>query len=239
MASANLNIIGLYNWCADRGEEDLFSGLTVPETIDLEALEAKILLEAAPFEILYPDPGELRQNIGIWSAASQLKWARWANAWEQSKAFNPLENFDRQEDEEIQHSGTDTSEGTETRALTGSNNRTLNLSDSETRNFVDERKVSAYDSSTYSPKEQETHTGSGSQGHTGTDNVASSEGGTVGNEGSFTYGHKEKRTARFHGNIGVTSLAQLLTSYNAAVEQWDLITKIAHDFINEFCVMVY
>ena len=222
MASATLTILGLYNWQKDH-DEDLFSELMIPEDMNKDVLVNNILMEAAPFEVYYPDPDIMEQAIGFWSKANIYKWNKWADSWEKAAEFNQLENFDRTEHEEITHSGQDDVSNTQTRNLSGSDNRTVNL--------TDEHKVSAYDSGSYAPKDQDLHTG--------TDNHALTDGGTVKDEGSTEYGHEIERNARYHGNIGVTSLAQLLEGYNEAAEKWDLYERITQEFIKEFCILVY
>lgn len=287
MASATMNVLTLYNWTNDHDEPDLFRDFVVPEEIDKDVVVDAILLKAAPFEILYPDPDVLRANIGIWSQARITIWNRWADSWTKAEEFNQLENFDRTEEETIENSGTDENENLQTRNLAGSDNRTLNLQDqrtanlqdqrtlnlqdqrtanlteAETRNLVDEHTVSAYDVSTYSPKDRDTHTGTDTKtttgtdtmaktgtdtanttgtdtlAQTGTDNLARTDTGTVRDAGSVTYGKETTRNWRGHGNIGVTSLAQLLESYNTAAEEWDLIDRITKEFVSEFCLMVY
>jgi len=223
MATMSLSILGLYNWCADTGEDSIFSDFVVPESVDTEVLETNILMQAAPFEICYPDPDVLRELIGAWSAARIQYWNRIEDSWQKADEFNQLENFDRTETETIEHSGTDTQGNTQTRNLAGSDNRTPNL--------TDEHKVSAYDSANYSTKDLDTHTG--------TDNRSMTDTGTIADSGNFVHGHKIGRQARYHGNIGVTSLAQLLEGYNEAAEKWDLYAIITQEFIKEFCVMVY
>lgn len=298
----SLSILGLYNYCLDHND-DLFESLTVPEEVDKDVLVNNIIMQAAPFETLYPDPDVMKSFIGIWSEANAEKWQKIADLWVEAQEFNPLENFDRTEEETIQNSGKDQDDNTQTRNLSGSDNRTVNLqdqrtanltnertadltdqrtanltdqetrnlSDGETRNLTDEHKVSAYDSSSYSAKDQDTHTGTVTKtgtgtdtmqhtgtdttketgtdtvkqtgtdttGHTGTDNRAMTDTGTVKDERETTYGKKVTRNARYHGNIGVTSLSQLLVSYAEASEDWDLYAIITQDFIKTFCVMVY
>lgn len=302
MATMSLSILGLYNYCLDHND-DLFESLTVPEEVDKDVLVNNIIMQAAPFETLYPDPDVMKSFIGIWSEANAEKWQKIADLWVEAQEFNPLENFDRTEEETIQNSGKDQDDNTQTRNLSGSDNRTVNLqdqrtanltnertadltdqrtanltdqetrnlSDGETRNLTDEHKVSAYDSSSYSAKDQDTHTGTVTKtgtgtdtmqhtgtdttketgtdtvkqtgtdttGHTGTDNRAMTDTGTVKDERETTYGKKVTRNARYHGNIGVTSLSQLLVSYAEASEDWDLYAIITQDFIKTFCVMVY
>ena len=335
MASATMNVLTLYNWTNDHDEPDLFRDFVVPEEIEKDVVVDAILLKAAPFEILYPDPDVLRQNIGVWSNSRIAIWNRWADSWAKAAEFNQLENFDRTEEETIELSGTDENENLQTRNLSGSDNRTLNLQDQrtanlqdqrtlnlkdkrtadleteetrnltdkrtdnlqdqrtanltegETRNLTDEHKVSAYDVSTYSPKDQDTHTGTDTKtttgtdttvhsgtsetkgtgtdtvtqtgtdtmdhtgtdtsnttgtdtmAKTGTDNLAHTDTGTVRDAGSVTYGKETSRNWRGHGNIGVTSLADLISSYGRAAEEWDVIDRIVKEFVGEFCLMVY
>lgn len=255
MASAQVTILSLYNYLNDNDRPGLFSSFVVPEGIDKTVVVNNILMQAAPFEILYGDPEIMRDFIGIWSAANLAKWGRWVDSWNKANAFNQLENFDRTEDESIEHSGTDENENTQTRNLAGTDNRTQNLTDAETRNLTDaetrnltdEHKVSAFDSSDYQNKDRDTHsgtdnvshTGTDTINHTGTDNTQRTDTGTVSDDGSFTYGHNIDRHARFHGNIGITSLAQLLTGYDQAAADWDIYARITQEFIKEFCILVY
>lgn len=83
-------------------------------------------------------------------------------------------------------------------------------------NIVNEQKVSAYDSIDYS------ESGLNTTSQNPDDNKT-------------VYDHD----MHVHGNIGVTSLAQLLEGYDRAVIDWDLISFITHNFIQMFCIMVY
>ena len=302
MASATLTILGLYNWLQSKNV-DLFSELVLPADVDENVLVNNILMQSAPFESVYSDADVLRELIGVWSDAHVEMWEKWAEAWSQALEFNPMENFDRTEHEEIKNSGKDTVDNTETRNLAGSDQRTanlqtqetrnltdertanltdadtknlqtqktLNLTDAETKNLSDEHKVSAYDSSTYAQKDLDTHTGTDNFTHTGTDTVnetgtdtivhsgtdtmrgtgtdtvnetgtdthSTTDTGTVRNAGETNFGKNVTRDARYHGNIGVTSLSSLLNDWLDVSEKWDIYAKITQDFIREFCVMVY
>lgn len=83
-------------------------------------------------------------------------------------------------------------------------------------NIVNEQKVSAYDSIDYS------ESGLNTTSQNPDDNKT-------------VYDHD----MHIHGNIGVTSLAQLLEGYDKAVIDWDLVAYITHNFIQNFCIMVY
>ena len=74
---------------------------------------------------------------------------------------------------------------------------------------------------------------------TGTDNMAHTDTGTVRDAGSVTYGKETARNWRGHGNIGITSLSDLISSYGKAAEEWDVIDRIVKEFVGEFCLMVY
>ena len=95
------------------------------------------------------------------------------------------------------------------------------LLQTETPNLTTSRGVSAYDSTGYSNKEQLTNTGTDTVNNTGTEDK------------SLT------RDVREHGNIGVTSMADLLEGYDKALTNWDLISFITQSFIKEFCIAVY
>lgn len=87
---------------------------------------------------------------------------------------------------------------------------------------TDTGSVSAYDSVSYNPHDKTELGGKDTRTVTG----------------EFI-NRKDIRDIHEHGNIGVTSLAQLITSYDEAVDQLDTYDKITADFIRQFCIMVY
>lgn len=135
MASAKITTTAFYRHMIN-DDDDLFSGLTPPEGLDKDVLVNNILMASAPFEVVYSDPYVMRDMIGVWSDAHQVMWSKWAMTWDQASEFNPLENKDYVEHEEIKNSGTDINGNTQTRNLTGSDNRTANLNELETRNLA-------------------------------------------------------------------------------------------------------
>ena len=82
-------------------------------------------------------------------------------------------------------------------------------------------------------------TGTVNTATTGTDNHATTDAGTITDEGETTHGHRIERDAHYHGNIGVTSLSQLLKEYNETAETWDIVALITQQFLEEFCILVY
>ena len=87
---------------------------------------------------------------------------------------------------------------------------------------TDTGSVSAYDSVSYNPHDKAELGGKDTRTVTG----------------EFI-NRKDIRDIHEHGNIGVTSLAQLITSYDEAVDKLDTYDKITADFIRQFCIMVY
>ena len=120
MAAATMTLIGLYN-----EDNTIFDNLNVPVGLDKQTLVNNILLRSGEFEVLYPDPDFMKFSIGSFSAAWQDTFERWVNAL--SIEYNPLENYDRQED------WTDTRNGHNSGTTSGTTSNTLT------------NKVSAYD----------------------------------------------------------------------------------------------
>ena len=87
---------------------------------------------------------------------------------------------------------------------------------------TDTGSVSAYDSVSYNPHDKAELGGKDTRTVTG----------------EFI-NRKDIRDIHEHGNIGVTSLAQLITSYDEAVDKLDTYDKITADFIRQFCILVY
>lgn len=87
---------------------------------------------------------------------------------------------------------------------------------------TDTGSVSAYDSVSYNPHDKAELGGKDTRTVTG----------------EFI-NRKDIRDIHEHGNIGVTSLAELMTSYDKAVDDLDTYEKITADFIRQFCIMVY
>lgn len=80
--------------------------------------------------------------------------------------------------------------------------------------------VSAYDVDTFQPHDQST-----SRDDTDMNNDNNGEG-------------HEGKTGRAHGNIGVTTSQQMLSS-ELSIAEWNLYDHIADLFIREFCICVY
>lgn len=225
-------MIGLNQYLLQMKDQTLFDLLELPEGIDKETVVDNILLEGGEFEVLYADPEFMRNAIGMWGRKHYYTFDKWIKA--QSLEYNPLENYDRQED------WTDEgNRGEESSARRDSGNtRTFDNQDKRTLDteVTTENTVSAYDSSSYQPSDQAETTNSG------TDTVDYS--GTIkdefgeGSSGQTTENKKDVHTGRVHGNIGVTTSQQMLQSeYDIA--RFNIVEQITDIFILEFTIPVY
>ena len=225
MSSSRLSLIGLYNYYPD-----LFKLMTVPEQIDKETLIDSILMRSGDFEVMYPDPEFLELSIGAWSRKWQPTFTRWADALDIK--YDPLENYDRNEE------WTDTNTGTQTNTGSGSETtvRTGSEKDTADNGSTTEQQVSAYDSSTLTTKDktifdtdqENTHSYNDVKDeHTLNDLTSTRE--------DDLEAHHE---GRVHGNIGVTtSQAMLLSELNLGY--WNIYEKITDLFLTEFVIPVY
>ena len=125
MSSSRMSLIGLYNYYPD-----LFKLLTVPEQIDKSTLVDTILLRSGDFEVLYPDPEFMEFSIGAWSRKWQPTFSRWADAL--AIKYDPLENYDRNEEWEDTNTGTQTMTNTGTQTTTNTGTETTTHTGTET-----------------------------------------------------------------------------------------------------------
>lgn len=91
MSSATLTLIGMYNW-----DNTLFDNMQLPDGIDKATLIDSILIRSGEFEVMYSDFDFMKYSIGAWSRKWYPTLERWIDAL--SIKYNPLENYDRQEE---------------------------------------------------------------------------------------------------------------------------------------------
>lgn len=181
MSSAKMTLIGCNTFFKNMND-DLFSGLTLPEGLAKDTLTNNILLQGGEFEVVYSDPFFLQNAISIWADREAATFERWVNAL--AIEYAPLENYDRFEN------WTDTLDSDGTSRTTGTN-------DTSTNGTVT-TDVSAYDSSTYQPKDKVTTS------ETIDNDTTENNTSTLDNTGVHA--------GRIHGNIGVTTSQQMLES---------------------------
>ena len=225
-------MIGFNQYLSQMYDQTLFDLLTLPDGIDKDTLVDNIILQGGEFEVLYADPIFMRQAIGTWSNKCYNTFLKWITA--QNIEYNPLENYDRQEQwDDTLNKGVSSSAAREM-----SNVRTFNNTDTTTHDTTstDTEEVSAFDSSSYQPSNKNTIENGG------TDQVDYS--GTIKDElGESSTGHesensKDIHSGRVHGNIG-TLTSQKMLSDEYEVARFNIIDQITDMFILEFCIPIY
>ena len=247
MSAAKITLFSFAQWM-HLNDKDLFSEMTLPEGIDKDLLTDNILLQGGEFEVVYADPDFMQYAIGSWSRKHYRTFEKWLNALDIE--YNPLENYDRDEEWTDE---TDGEKNTLGRRDSG-NTRTFDNSDEEVRDISDEtvfdktttteNKVSAYDSSTYQNAAQDTvdedgtitvnGTGTNTFNHTGTIDDKYGEGFSSKDTDETTVTHK----GRIHGNIGVTTSQQMLQA-ELDISTWNIYEHITDLFLSEFVILIY
>ena len=129
----SLSFIGLYNW-----DSTLFDLMEIPTKaeypVDKNVLIDLLLMETAELEVIYPDFDFMKQALGRYSKSRKIEWERMLNAL--SEKYNPLHNFDRNEEYTDNETGNNTS--TNSNTVSGTTTEQTTGFDSET--FVDRGK---------------------------------------------------------------------------------------------------
>lgn len=211
MSLAKITMWGFEGWLKTENKS-LFDKLSLPAGIDKETLTDNIMLELGEFEVLYADPEVMRECVGLWAR----KWSRTFNKWITALniSYNPLENYDRQEEwtDSTHNTSSNTVNGTSTSTGTDTGDTTY--------------KKTAYDSDSLhiTGKEESTNTNT-----LNSTNGAETNGQMDGNG---------EHSGRIHGNIGVTTSQQMLQS-EFDIARWNIYEKITDLFATEFCIMIY
>ena len=242
--------ITLYGWL--QYDPTLFDDVTLPDTFDKQYMIDEIIMRSGDLFTYHQEPTFLKRNITYWFNRNYEQFHRMMDAL--LKEYNPIENYDREEDSTTTpgvertetHSGTDKhyESGTDTEAHSGTDGRNIKSYPTATRNT--ENQVSAYDSNTYSPKDKTIVTGSGYDESQDDLTHGESVGTTYGHHLDLTHGESVKSSvtgydtfhSRVHGNIGVTTNAQMVMQ-ELELRKFDIYTDIARRFEKEFLIQIY
>ena len=110
----------------------VFNDFQTPDAMDKQLIIDTILKNNAELCLVYSAPDTLRQLIGIWSKTNCTIWERLYKL--SLDEYNPLENYNRNEDTYIQRGGQRTGDGKTQNYTYGYNDKTRNPhDDSETQ----------------------------------------------------------------------------------------------------------
>ena len=196
MLQPRMTLYGMYQY-----DPTLFDGVILPEGMDKTLMVNQIIRQSGDLFPYYQVPPEVKSAITEWFTRRKDNFAK---LWQGFTAeYNPIENYDRQED------------STETPNITHT------LSNSGQDASTNEADVQGYNGTDYVPNSRTKSSGT------------SSTNGTDTESGTRTY------TSRIHGNIGVTTSAQMLEGELALRKSMDIYALIAAEFETDNLIQVY
>lgn len=196
MLQPRMTLYGMYQY-----DPTLFDGVILPEGMDKTLMVNQIIRQSGDLFPYYQVPPQVKSAITEWFTRRKDNFAK---LWQGFTAeYNPIENYDRQED------------STETPNITHT------LSNSGQDASTNEADVQGYNGTDYVPNSRTKSSGT------------SSTNGTDTESGTRTY------TSRIHGNIGVTTSAQMLEGELNLRRSLDIYALIAEEFENDNLIQVY
>ena len=255
MREATVSLLGMYNY-----DSTVLDLLVIPEALDRSNLISNLLAETAELEILYSNPTVLKNLIGVWSLKELPVWQKLYNTT--TLEYNPIENYDRHEEETTAgtgsrtHSGTDTHTDTLTEGGTQGDSNTYTMRQGGTDTVTGTRdtlhKVAGFDtpvgSSTLVEQSQDTETASTETAYgrteTGSGSNTTTFGKTENRTGSMQHGeaindqNSGTRSLYVHGNIGVMSSQDMILQ-ERNVDEFNIVDYIIRSFMQRFCILVY
>ena len=196
MLQPRMTLYGMYQY-----DPTLFDGVILPEGMDKTLMVNQIIRQSGDLFPYYLAPPQVKTAITEWFTRRKGNFAK---LWQGFTAeYNPIENYDRQED------------STETPNITHT------LSNSGQDASTNEADVQGYNGTDYVPNSRTKSSGT------------SSTNGTDTESGTRTY------TSRIHGNIGVTTSAQMLEGELALRKSMDIYALIAAEFETDNLIQVY
>ena len=196
MLQPRMTLYGMYQY-----DPTLFDGVVLPDGMDKTLMVNQIIRQSGDLFPYYQAPPQVKTAITEWFTRRKGNFAK---LWQGFTAeYNPIENYDRQED------------STETPNITHT------LSNSGQDASTNEADVQGYNGTDYVPNSRTKSSGT------------SSTNGTDTESGTRTY------TSRIHGNIGVTTSAQMLEGELALRKSMDIYALIAAEFETDNLIQVY
>lgn len=234
-----LSVLGLYH-----ADNTLFDSMMFPSGFsqeDKNTVIGNILAECAELEILFTDPGTLKNMIGLWSKINLFVWNRVFSA--ASLEYNPIENYNRIELETIADDRTDTHSGNDVNRASGTDTDTISSSNTETHSGTDTNtnSVSSYDSNAYQPhnKDELLHGHAVSNIGSGSNSTAYGKTETLTHGEVITHDGDITRNNHTSGNIGVTTSQQMLEQEIEISAKLNVMDMIVDSFKKRFCLLVY
>lgn len=211
-------------------EDEIFTDFRVPAGLDKDTAIHKILFDNAELGLIYTDPEIFPVLIKNWTDSNFYSWERAYQALHSQ--YNPIHNYDRNEEWTDSGSGTD--------------NNTESVSGSDT----DKKKGKI----TETPTTKRTHHEAGyNEGNSPVYAYDDEDSGTKITESedddTYTYNHQigdagshtslNNHEGRTYGNIGVTTTQKMIEEEMELRTKYNIYDMISMSFRSNFCIMVY
>lgn len=202
MTTAYMSLVGMYNW-----NNTLFDGMAFPSGFadeDKQLFVNNLLLDSAELEVLYTNWDFLKMAIDNWSQKELITWERIYQA--SILEYNPIENYNRNEDMTVTHSGDITHSGKDTSQASGNDVDTRAGYDSLVGSGNDTDTTSGYDSVVGSGTDTDTHYKTSYDNNTfaGTEKIDMLKGSTQTNNHNTTLTHTKGSTETTNYNSSIT-----------------------------------
>ena len=234
MATTNeykISLVGLWN-----ADETLFDGITnLDGTVEFDrlALISDILQECGEFETIWQGNIQYGKHaIYNWWLTRKSQYQRMWDAL--NVEYAPLDNYNRYE-ETIDKGSHEQETKNNAGGYTTNSEHDKSKTDTETGGKDTLRKT-AWDASALATSEEE-YTENTNHSETDVNNSGRID-TTTNSTGKETGETENKHTSHIHGNIGVTTSAQMLTG-ELEIRMYDIYTKITNEFCKRFCVCLY
>ena len=246
------NAVYMFNYVfqSDELTEKIFNLFAPQTTADTEKTSFEVLFRALygerqvdntiinnPFSEFFEEAKY--EYLSMLLLRYQYKWNKLIdNVYAQT--YNPLENYDRQEDTSLTYEGSEnvTRNVDSDRKIKGTTADTRN--DTSSAESSSQKNVFAFDSSEASPSDSDsgttTATGTGSSNSTVDNSDTEKRTETEGH--SFT-DRKNVTASRIHGNVGVTTSQQMMESEIALRMKHDFFNTVYEDIANAVLKPIY
>lgn len=258
MSSAEMTLIGLYNY-----DHELFDKMEMPDGVQKDLVIDAILMNGGEYEVLYPNTDLLKELIGSWSRQWSNVFTNWNKVTNDINDVAPLENYDRFEDwtdrgnashnETANHTGsnsqTDHNTTTDSRHGNDEFSATNSSSSSESGNTVNQ--ISADDATNFVNRDKADISNSQSTNGTSSNQTISNSNGSNEYNGTISGSDNARdtkdssdtnssvHTGHIHGNIGVTTAAQMFQSFYDVMRTYgNIYESISYIFLQNFTIPI-
>lgn len=212
-----MNLNNLIQYCRLNKLEDPLNNIIVPSPLSSDLARSAIVIKCGLLTPVFGEPDVFAEVVKTWNASMGFAYDHLIKIYESD--YDPVENYDRIEE------WSDSGNRTRTKANSGNEKH----SGADTETGTRENTISAENSNSYQPdnrSEDETITAYG-QVIQRTDN------------GTETEENNAIRSGRTHGNIGVTTSAQMILGETDMLNRFDPYKWIAERFERDNMLMIY